>query len=194
MKHPWLASFALTLVACGTSSPHGPQDPLPDGPPGDSSTGMSVTDFLAAYYGKACPEAFTCMSSFVAQTTGDTFADEWGSSVSDCEANALDPDEAAAVQAEIAAHHIVYDPSETAACLAGVTFSTCMDFWTNGPRYPDACYAALYGLIPDGGACVIDWDCAGTDTTDSICTANKCTPDPSARRASAHGFQLGCAR
>lgn len=183
MKH---SLWFLACLACSASQPPPKHDVPPvDDPPGDappSSAGMSATEFLNAMYGKDCDEAFTCKTSFVPATTGDTFEDEWGTTVDECKQDAEDPADAAAVEAEIIAGKIIYDPTQTTPCLAGISYTTCAAFWTDGATYPPSCDDALYGLVADGGACKTDWDCAGTDTTYSVCTASKCTPDPTARR------------
>jgi hypothetical protein len=192
MTHHRLHSLLVFLcAACGTSATH---NKPPDGPPGgDGGTGPTATEFLQAMAGKDCTEAFMCMSSFVPATTGDTFADEWGASVTDCSNDPTDLSNDANVESEIIKGNIVFDAAEAATCLAGITYGTCTDFWTNGAMYPTACNDALYGLVADGGACVTDYDCAGTDTTDSVCTTGKCAPAPATRRERVSRF-LAAAR
>src|ERR1051326_4948734 len=112
MKH---SLWFLMCVACGAAPAPPKHDPPPvDDPPADApaQSGMSATEFLNAYFGKDCDEAFTCKASFVPATTGDTFEDEWGTSADECKMTAEDPADAAAVEAEIIAGNIIYDPAQ----------------------------------------------------------------------------------
>ena len=51
------------------------------------------------------------------------------------------------------------DPLAAAACLAGIVFGTCSDFWQTYGTYPDACNHALVGSVANGGGCVSDFEC-----------------------------------
>jgi hypothetical protein len=138
---------------------------------------MTATQFLAAMDQKECTEAFSCQSSYPT-TSGVTFADEWGASEPACESESAMYEMPSQVEAEISAGKIMFDGNAAAACVAGVAFSSCSDFWTNGGTFPAACDSVMVGTIADGGACVFDYDCA---TATSICdpTAHTCGPDTS---------------
>ena len=143
---------------------------------------MTATQFLQQQDQKFCDEAFTCMSTFPATATTGTFADNFGSSSAQCQSDSAMYEMPAQVEAEITAGKIHYDASAAAACVAGITFGACADFWANGPTEPAACDTAMVGTVADGGACVVDFDCSNVM---SICgTAHTCVADTAARRAS----------
>jgi hypothetical protein len=88
-----------------------------------------------------------------------------------------------AVESEITAGKIHFDATAAQACVTGLMFpASCTDFWTNGPTFPADCSNALVGTVADGGACVVDFDCA---TATSICdpSTSKCGPDTSQQGA-----------
>ncbi|HEV7559537.1 MAG TPA: hypothetical protein VGO00_28870 [Kofleriaceae bacterium] len=162
----------------GTTTGGGDDD---DGSGSGSDTGsntpppapITVDMFLQQMSMSDCTEAFACMASFPT-TGGDTFAQDFGASVSDCVTMENSYDPPATVASEIAAGKITFDGSAAAACVAGITYSTCADYWSTGGDYPVACDTALVGTVADGGACVIDFDCSNFD---SLCESSKCTVD-----------------
>ena len=141
---------------------------------------MTATQFLTQMDQKDCTEAFTCQASFPT-TTGSTFADAYGTSEQACEADAAMYEMASQVEAEITAGKIHFDGNAAAQCVAGITYGTCADYWANGPTVPAACDTAMVGTVADGGACVVDYDCA---TATSICdpTAHTCGAAPAGAR------------
>ena len=171
----------------GGSNPGGGSDPSggsgsdPSGsgsdPSGGSGSITSATAFLAAMDQGDCQEAFKCMSSFVAEGSGDTFAGDFGTSESDCESLFAGDEMRPQVETEITAGKITFDASAASACVAGITYPACATYWTDGATYPTACDTALVGTIADGGACVVDFDCSNIE---SICNAGTCGPDPDA--------------
>jgi hypothetical protein len=190
-----LFAFALvTVAACvgsppdggGTTNPGGTTtnpgggDPNPGGgnPPGNpGGTSMSLADYLDQTGHKECDQAFACMATFPA--ADGAFADSWDTSATACYADAATYYDPTTIQAEITAGHIVFDGVAAATCIAGIVQTTdCAGYWANGPDEPAACDTALVGNVADGGACVVDFDCA---TITSICdtTTNKCGPDTS---------------
>ena len=137
---------------------------------------MTATQFLTQMEMKYCDEAFTCQASFPTDA-GVTFADAFGASASVCYSDGAAYDMPAQVESEIAAGKIHFDGAAAAACVAGLQFGACTDFWANGGTYPAACDTALVGTIADGGACVVDYDCSsGTSVCDP--TAHTCGPQP----------------
>jgi hypothetical protein len=156
------------------TQPGGGGSPGGGGDPGGGGTGMTATQFLTQMEMKYCDEAFACQASFPTDQ-GVTFADAFGSSASQCYSDYAAYDMPAQVEAEITAGKIHFDASAGAACVAGIQFGACSDFWQNGGTYPAACDTALVGTVADGGACVVDYDCA---TGESVCdpTAHTCGP------------------
>jgi hypothetical protein len=151
----------------GSGSGSGSGSDTPPPPP------ITVDMFLQQMAMTDCTEAFACMASFPTDS-GDTFAQDYGASVSDCVTmeNSFDPP--ATVASEIAAGKIMFDGSAAAACAAGITYASCTEYWTDGGDYPAACDTALVGSVADGGACLIDFDCSNFD---SLCESSKCTVD-----------------
>jgi hypothetical protein len=177
-----LMIIAMCVTACSAS----PKQPAPSGGGGDDDgTGpdagnntpppapITVDMYLQQMVMSDCGEAFTCMASFPT-TSGDTFAQDFGASVADCVTMESSFNPPATVASEIAAGKITYDGSAAAACVAGITYSTCADYWNTGGDYPAACDTALVGTVADGGACVVDFDCSNLQ---SFCESNKCTVD-----------------
>ena len=153
------------------------------GSTGSSSQQITTADqFLTASEDGDCKEAFTCMSSFVPAGSGDTFADDWGTSLSDCE---NDSDYNTQVEADITSGIITFNAADANACISGTVYPTsCATWWSDGADYPDACDTALKGSVADGGKCNVDEDCSNLD---SYCTdAGTCGSDtaaPAVRRA-----------
>jgi hypothetical protein len=172
-------TIGVLCVGCVSDPPPASSPDAPGGGGGDGGGGSSTaTQFIMALDAKDCDEAFSCMSTFVPDTVGDTFADEWGDSPEACKSDPDDAADDAVVETEIKAGKIVFNPDLVQTCLAGISYASCAVFWSPDSSYPDVCYQALYGLVADGGACVTDWDCEGTDTTDSECTSGTCAPEP----------------
>ena len=155
----------------GSPNPGGGGNP----PPGGGGGSMTATQYLTAMEMKYCDEAFSCQASFPT-TTGVTFADEFGASASQCYSDGAAYDMPAQVEAEITAGKIHFDGAAAAACVAGISFGTCTDFWAGtGGTFPTACSTAMVGTVADGGACVVDYDCSSAQ---SVCdpTAHTCGP------------------
>lgn len=147
---------------------------------GGGGGGMTASTFLDEMNKKFCDQSFTCKASFPSDW-GITFDQAFGASASECYAQAAQDVPAAQVEAQIAAGKITFNAADAAACVAGVTFGTCTEFWQQGPQLPAACDTALVGTVADGGACVTHIDCANPN---SYCdeTSNKCTADESGAR------------
>jgi hypothetical protein len=158
----------------GSGSNSNPGDPGGGNPP-PSGGSMTATQYLTAMEMKYCDEAFACQASFPTDQ-GVTFADAFGASASECYSDGAAYDMPAQVEAEITAGKIHYDGAAAAACVAGLSFGTCTDFWAGtGGTYPTECDTALVGTVADGGACVVDYDCSSAQ---SVCdpTAHTCGP------------------
>ena len=148
---------------------------------GGGSTDTSyVATFLSGMGHKFCDEAFTCKASFPATQGGPTFDQIFGTSAMQCYSDAEAHDMPAAVASEITAGKIMWNPTDAMACLAGLTFPACTDYWMNGANFPAACQTAMVGTVADGGACIVDYDCQNVQ---SYCdaTSKKCTVDTGMR-------------
>jgi hypothetical protein len=183
--------LGLALVGCagvGGDTPPGPGSGSNPGPgsgsdpgpgsgsdPGGGGTPISATAFVQQVGMHDCDDAFTCMASFPAMT-GETFADDFGASQSDCYAMAATYYDPAKVEADVTAGKITFDGQAAADCIAGIAAPTCSTYWTDGPDWPAACDRAMVGTVADGGACDIDFECASIT---SYCdeTTLKCTAD-----------------
>jgi hypothetical protein len=145
-----------------------------------TGTGMTATKFLDEMGHKFCDEAFTCKANFPTDQ-GVTFDQAFGTSAMQCYTDSLAADQPMLVEQEITAGKIKFNAADASTCLAGITFSTCSDFWQNGGTMPAACDTALVGTVADGAACVVDFDCSSLQ---SYCdpTAKKCTPDTTGTR------------
>ena len=168
------AILLCVLTACAAQlSPTGGNG---GGSGGGGGSSMTATQFLTQMEMKYCDEAFTCQASFPTDA-GVTFADAFGASASVCYSDGAAYDMPASVETEITAGKIHYDAAAAASCVAGITYASCSDFWTNGGNYPASCDTALVGTVANGGACVVDYDCSSAD---SVCdpTAHTCGPVP----------------
>jgi hypothetical protein len=147
---------------------------------GGSTDTSGVANFLHEMGKKYCDQAFTCKSSFPTDQ-GVTFDQAFGASAMACYADADMYNNATAVAAAITGGTITWNPTDAAACLAGITFPACAQFWTDGANEPAACATALVGKVADGAACVVDFECAsGTSYCDE--TTKKCTADTGGMR------------
>ena len=110
-----------------------------------------------------------------------TFEDAFGTSAMQCYADSDAYYNATAVVAAIQAGTITWNPNDATACLSGITFGACADFWMNGGNEPAACATALVGTVADGQACTVDFECASAT---SYCdeTSKKCTVDTGGQR------------
>jgi hypothetical protein len=146
-----------------------------NGSGGGGGSSISATNFLAQMAQKFCDEAFMCKASFPTDA-GTTFDQAFGASAQACVADAAMYDMPAQVEAQIVAGKIKFNGADAAACVAGITFPACADFWANGPMFPAACANAMLGTIADGGACVVDYECS-SNTSYCDATTKKCTAD-----------------
>jgi hypothetical protein len=145
---------------------------------GGGGNTSSATGFLAAMAQKFCGQAFTCQADFPTDA-GVTFADIFGASESACVSDSAQYDMPAAVEAAITAGKITFNAADASACISGLTFGTCTEFWTQGPNVPQACSTALVGTVADGGACTTSYECKNLN---AYCEAAKCTPDEAGAR------------
>jgi hypothetical protein len=142
---------------------------------GGSTDTSGVANFLHEMGKKYCDQAFTCKATFPTDQ-GVTFEQAFGSSAMQCYADSDAYFNAPAVVAQINAGTITWNPTDAAACLSGITFPACAQFWTDGPMEPAACATALVGKVADGQACVVDLECASA-TSYCDATSKKCTAD-----------------
>ena len=134
----------------------------------DSTT--TPTGYLTKIAGIYCEESFTCRADFPPDR-GYTFEAQWGDTQDACKQRLLDAWTPAAIETEIAKGRATYDGSAGIACLSGVTFGTCADYWTSGIHWADACYHVIIGLVPAGGSCDNIYACASQscDATTHTC-------------------------
>ena len=154
----------------------GAQDGGP--PPGtepDAAAPASIDapTFLAGYVGGFCTEAFACQASFPASSQTGSFSDNFGSSIAQCTTGSEAALGASHVPGDITNGKITYDGAAAAACLAGIDYGTCANFWATGGSYPAACGGAVVGSVATGGACNSAFECAAaTDyCPNQVCVA-----------------------
>ncbi|HTL38796.1 MAG TPA: hypothetical protein VL326_36950 [Kofleriaceae bacterium] len=148
------------LAACGAEVGGTHQESQEKEPPTGNGSGgehgndttTTATGYLTQIAGVYCSESFTCRADFPLDR-GYTFEAQWGNSEDECTTRLLDGWNPAAIETEIAKGRAEYDGSAGIACLNGVTFGTCGDYWTAGIHWADACYHVIKGLVPAGGAC-----------------------------------------
>jgi len=135
----------------------------------DSSQTTTVSDLLIGIAQQDCNEAFQCEATY----PGDSFAEDYGVNTTDCVQDSTDPDDIETIESDIADGTIGYDEDAAYACVTGIVYSSCADYWDNGTELPDACDVVFQGTVPDGGLCDVDLDCAGAlstcDLTQFIC-------------------------
>jgi len=137
---------------------------------GAETTTTTPTGYLRQIAGIYCTESFSCQGEWPADRTY-TFASQWGASEDACVDTLLTGWNPAAIETEIAKGRAMYDGSAGVACLNGVTFGTCSDYWTAGIHWAEACYHVIIGLVPAGGACDNLYACASQscDATTHTC-------------------------
>jgi hypothetical protein len=184
------------MAACVASEPPGGSEIDRNGGPGNGGGGggtggsgtsigggsdapsiTSAVQFLSALENDDCNEAFSCASTYAEDNGGDSFSADYGATVADCVSGEAQYDMPSEVAAEIAAGRILFDAADASECVAGITSpGNCATYWNDGLNYPDACDTALIGTIADGGACVVDYDCANLS---SVCLdGGTCGPEP----------------
>jgi hypothetical protein len=184
--------LASVLAACGVGAPPsstgggngdgtGGGNGSGGGGGGGGGASITATNFLAQMAQKFCDQAFTCKATFPTDA-GVTFADAFGASAQECVSDAAAADMPAQVEAAITAGRIKYNGVDAAACVSGITFPACAQFWDAGPTYPAQCANALVGTIADGGACVVGWECS-SEASWCDATTKKCAPDTQQARA-----------
>ncbi len=129
--------------------------PVLDAPAAVNS--LTATDFITQYGDLLCTEAFTCEADFPG-TTND-FENAWDTNVTSCDADALVFFNPTKVETDIVKGKIVFTPNDATACLAGIAFGTCANFWATGGTFPATCDTALVGSVANGGGCVTDFEC-----------------------------------
>jgi len=117
--------------------------------------------------------AFACEPAYP-RSKSPTFAQEWGDSVAQCITLDWSYVELPAIDAAVAAGAISWDPAQAVACLAAPGIPAgCADLFAEDYTYAPACWQALAGHVPDGGACTTTWACAGAA---SNCVNGACAP------------------
>lgn len=173
--------MSLLLAACvaDVSGIHQPsEDPGTGGGGGTGSgsgsetgdTTTTPTGYLTQIAAIYCMESFSCRAEFPTDL-GYTFEAQWGTTQPACEQRLLDAWNPPAIETEIAKGRVTYDGAAGVACLSGVTFGSCGDYWTNGIQWADACYHVIVGSVPAGGSCDTPYACTSgsCDTTAHEC-------------------------
>jgi hypothetical protein len=161
--------FLCCLAACGVeigASPNvgnpgkGDDGKSPDaGTPPDGSNALTPTAFLNKIGIRYCDESFRCKATYPDGATA--FANDFGTTVSQCYTGVDAYYQPAVVEQSIAAGRVTFQPMQGTSCLAGIMYTPdCNQFWFVEPTYPASCDTTLVGKIPDGGACVSIFDCA----------------------------------
>jgi len=163
--------ISIAVAACGAQVAGGDQaidpgkgdDPQSGGESLPPSQPLTPSTFLIGVGQVECDHAFVCRDAFPVDA-GFAFEQEFGNTPDECyllAQNFYRPDE---VEQSVDQGRIDYDADEAQRCVDGITFpSDCDDYWELGPEYPNACDAALLGLVDDGDACTTDFDCESSD-------------------------------
>lgn len=173
MRYLVLCSF---LVACGFQAPPTaatePDAAVPvvdASDPGVMTPRVFITQLLTA----ECDQAFACQPQYPSDAHR-SFADEWGTDLTDCLTTDSDYKALGAIEDAIAAGRITFDPVLALSCLAAPGIpTTCSTLFADHYDWAPICYSALAGHVADGGACTTGWECGAT----SHCAGTKCTPD-----------------
>jgi hypothetical protein len=146
-------------------------DPKP-GPGDDPGTGgtseLTPSKFFDEMGHKLCDHAHSCRASFPVNDW-ESFEDYWADTPDQCYPQFLAVYEPAELEQAFKAGTIKFTVADATTCLAGITFGTCSEFWDDGASMPAACDTAVIGTVQDGGACVIDLECANES---SYCDAS----------------------
>lgn len=125
---------------------------------GSGQTSITPTGYLEKIAKIQCDQAFSCRASFPPDA-GYVFEDVWSTSSEACVPQLLAQWQPMQIETEIAKGRIRFDGSAALACLDGVTFAQCPDYWNRGIEWAEACYHVVVGLVPSNGECEIDYDC-----------------------------------
>lgn len=179
----WLAGCSAQIYGDGMPMPGsgpGPSGPADDPNAGGSGSGGASSSLTPAEYitqlaMTQCGQLFQCRPTFPGPP--EDFATYYGDMQSDCQALALDALEPAVLEGEVDKQRIVFDGAAAASCITGFGQPECTTFWTHDWLWAEPCYHVFSGTVPDGGACVIDFDCA---TPGSGCDPSfrRCAPIP----------------
>ena len=155
--------FVLFLVACGVETGEAPVEIGDDGKEDNGETPMpqmpmTATEFLGKLGTQYCDECFRCKATYPAGPAA--FATDFGTQMQ-CYAAANAFYMPQLVEQGIKAGRILYNAAAAKACADGVRYEqNCNTFWQTDPAVPVACGAVFLGTVPDGGACVTEYDCS----------------------------------
>lgn len=165
----WLLTAACVADVNGV---HQESNDTDNGGNGSASedTNISPAGYLERIATIHCDEAFMCREAFPPDR-GYTFEDQWGSEQAACQQRLLDQWNPRLIETEIAKGRVKYDGTAARACLDGVTFAACPDYWNRGIEWAEACYQVLVGQVPAGGQCDIDYSCSSfnCDEPNHVC-------------------------
>ncbi len=153
-----------------------------------------VANFLHEIGKKYCDQAFTCKASFPTDA-GVTFDQAFGTSAMQCYTDSDAANDTPTIVAQINGGTITWNQADATACLAGLTFPACAQFWQQGGNEPAACGTALVGHVADGGACVSSYECTNLmsycDATSKKCTVDaNLTAEPAEELARDRGLRM----
>jgi hypothetical protein len=167
---------ALSLVAlalgCGAQlgDPAPPQNAMPppsgkgDGSGAGSGSGSSAaapitaTKYCDGLASLDCTEAFKCRADFPTDL-GYAFADVYGTSLQSCNEMLVTDFQPQAIESEIALGRIAYDGAAAGACLQGLTYGDCNEYFRAGPHWGQPCYLMFAAKVATGGGCALDMSC-----------------------------------
>ena len=120
-------------------------------------TELTLSDYFGEIAQIHCDQAFQCRDSY--PTDRGEFSATWGTSNAQCSAGLVAAWMPASLETEIAKGRVKFDGNAATACLNGVTFAACPDYWNRGIEWADACYKVVVGLVEPGGACELNYSC-----------------------------------
>jgi hypothetical protein len=151
----------------GNGNGHGDGNGNGGGGGGGGAQPADVADMISSV---DCEQAFQCKSSFPTDG-GGTFAQVFGNSVDECYGINAEFWGVDSINAAVEAGTVQFDQAAADECLGSQPSAPqCSAFWQEGPGVPEACWAALAGTVPNGGACQISFECS-----EGYCDGSKCT-------------------
>jgi len=173
-----MRTLGLLLLVVGCTADVTITTPRPEIPVGEGDgsggsgeqTSITPTSYLEQIAKIQCDQAYHCRDSFPADA-GYVFEDVWSTSPEACVQSLLAQWQPMQIETEIAKDRIRFDGAAALACLSGVTFAACTDYWSRGIEWAEPCYHVVIGMVPNGGTCEIDYDCKSyyCDTIDHRC-------------------------
>lgn len=163
----WLLTAACVADVSGVHQESKDTDDTGSNGPASDDTVVDATGYLKRIATIHCDEAFMCRAEFPPDK-GYTFEDQWGAEQSACQQRLLDQWNPRLIETEIAKGRVTFDGGAARACLDGVTFAACPDYWNRGIEWAEACYHVLVGHVSAGGQCDIDYSCSSFNCDETM--------------------------